>query len=74
MAVSVPAPRTAAGTTVRALREAFFAGLIALGLFVLMIGLKTDQNIRNELVLIQRWGLLLTLVALTMAGRFLFVA
>jgi branched-chain amino acid transport system permease protein len=31
----------------RALREAFYAGLIALGLFVLFIGLETTQNIRN---------------------------
>lgn len=33
--------------TARALREAVFAGLISLGLFVLFVGLKSDQNIRN---------------------------
>ena len=37
--------------------------LIAFGLFVLLIGLKTDQNIRNELILVQRWGLLAIVVA-----------
>ena len=42
--------------------------LIALGLFVLLIGLKTDQNIHNELVLVQRWGLLAALVLLA-GGR-----
>ena len=47
----------------RALREALYAGVIAFGLFVLFIGLKTDQNIRNELVLVQRWGLLAIVVA-----------
>lgn len=58
----------------RAVREALFAGLIALGLFVLFIGLETTQNIRNELVLNQRWGLLAVVVALVMAGRFAAVA
>ncbi len=57
----------------RALREAFYAGIIAFGLFVLFIGLKTDQNIHNELVLVQRWGLLAIVVAITMAGRFAYV-
>ncbi|MCW0000853.1 high-affinity branched-chain amino acid ABC transporter permease LivM [Pararhizobium sp. YC-54] len=59
---------------VRALREAFYAGIVALGLFVLYVGLKTDQNILNELVLVQRWGLLATFVAIAMVGRFLAVA
>ncbi|WP_189638037.1 high-affinity branched-chain amino acid ABC transporter permease LivM [Rhizobium sp. R693] len=56
-----------------AFREALFAGVIAFGLFVLLIGLKTDQNIRNELVLVQRWGTLAVIVCLVMAGRFLYV-
>ncbi|MFU0504898.1 high-affinity branched-chain amino acid ABC transporter permease LivM [Pseudaminobacter sp. NGMCC 1.201702] len=56
-----------------AIREALYAGLITFGLFVLLVGLKTDQNIRNELVLVQRWGLLAIMVGITMAGRFLFV-
>jgi len=58
----------------KAVREALYAGVIAFGLFVLLIGLKTDQNIRNELVLVQRWGLLAIVVAAVMAGRFLMVA
>ena len=58
----------------RALREAFYAGLVAIGLFVLFVGLKTDQNILNELVLVQRWGLLAVFVAIAMVGRFLSVA
>ena len=58
----------------RALREAFYAGLVALGLFVLFVGLKTDQNILNELVLVQRWGLLAIFVAVAAVGRFLSVA
>ena len=58
----------------RAVREALYAGAIAFGLFVLMIGIKTDQNIRNELVLVPRWGLLAVVVALVAAGRFITVA
>jgi len=57
----------------RALREALFAGLIAFGMFALFVGLKTDQNIRNELVLTQRWGLLAVFVVVAMVGRFLMI-
>ena len=60
--------------TARALREAVFAGLISLGLFILFVGLETTQNIRNELVLNQRWGLLATFVVIAMVCRFLMVA
>ena len=76
MAVTVSPERDTVATPVqRALREALYAGAISLGLFVLFIGLKTDQNICNELILMTRWGLLLTVVVLTMAvGRFLYVA
>ncbi|MFC6446531.1 high-affinity branched-chain amino acid ABC transporter permease LivM [Shinella zoogloeoides] len=60
--------------TARALREGFFAGLVSLGLFVLFVGLETTQNIRNELVLNQRWGLLAIFVIIAAVGRFLSVA
>ena len=57
-----------------AARDAFYAGLIAFGMFVLIIGLETTQNISNELILVPRWGLLAIVVALVMAGRFAFAA
>ena len=57
----------------RAVREAIFAGIIALGIFFLFIGLETTQNIRNELIIRQRWGLLAIVVAMVAAGRFLAV-
>ncbi|QRM56518.1 high-affinity branched-chain amino acid ABC transporter permease LivM [Sinorhizobium sp. BG8] len=60
--------------TARALREGLFAGLISLGLFVLFVGLETTQNIRNELVLRPRWGLLAIFVIVAAVGRFLMVA
>jgi branched-chain amino acid transport system permease protein len=73
--VAIPAAREeAANIYGRALREAFYAGVISFGLFVLLVGLKTDQNIRNELILVQRWGLLAIVVGLVMVGRFLAVA
>ena len=58
----------------RAFRDAIYAGVIAFGMFILFIGLKTDQNIHNELVLVQRWGLLAIFVIIAMVGRFLMVA
>jgi branched-chain amino acid transport system permease protein len=64
----------AANSYATALREALYAGLISFGLFVLFIGIKTDQNIRNELILVPRWGLLAIVVALVMIGRFVYVA
>ena len=60
--------------TAQALREGFYAGLVSLGLFVLFVGLETTQNIRNELILNQRWGLLAIFVIVAAVGRFLTVA
>ncbi|ANK73488.1 MULTISPECIES: high-affinity branched-chain amino acid ABC transporter permease LivM [Ensifer] len=73
---NIASTTASAGTdvTARALREAVFAGLISLGLFVLFVGLKSDQNIRNELILNQRWGLLAIFVIVAAVGRFLMVA
>ncbi|HEV7320165.1 MAG TPA: high-affinity branched-chain amino acid ABC transporter permease LivM [Ensifer sp.] len=73
---NIASTTASAGTdvTARALREAVFAGLISLGLFVLFVGLKSDQNIRNELILTQRWGLLAIFVIVAAVGRFLMVA
>ena len=58
----------------KGLKEGFYAGLIALGLFVLFIGLKTDQNMQNELIIVQRWGLLAIFVILAAVGRFSMTA
>src|SRR5436853_7749496 len=57
----------------RAFREAAIAGLIALGLFLPLIGFNTVQNIRNELVLETRWPLLLAIVAIIAGVRFLYL-
>ena len=56
-----------------ALREAVIAGALSFGLLFFFVGLETTQNIRNELILVQRWGLLAALVAVIMAIRFVYV-
>ncbi len=58
----------------KAIREGIMAGLLALGLFVLIVGFKTDQNINNQLIISTRWPQLFTIVAIAAAGRFLFKA
>jgi branched-chain amino acid transport system permease protein len=54
----------------KSLTEALFTGAIACGLFVLLIGFESAQNIRNELILNQRWTLFGALVLIAAAGRF----
>ncbi|WP_374832364.1 high-affinity branched-chain amino acid ABC transporter permease LivM [Paenochrobactrum pullorum] len=58
----------------KAIREGIIAGLLALGLFVLIVGFKTDQNINNQLILTTRWPQLFIIVAIAAVGRFLFKA
>ena len=74
MAVQSSAGSGAENNVARGLREALIAGAISLGLFVLLIGVKTDQNIHNELILVPRFGLLFIVVALVMVVRFTYVA
>lgn len=62
------------GLMLRALKEGVFAGVIALGMFILYIGIKTDQNINNELIWYTRPGLLAIFVAIAAVGRFAIVA
>jgi branched-chain amino acid transport system permease protein len=58
----------------KALRDAFYAALVALGLFILLIGFRVDQNMQNQFILLQRWGMLAIAVGLAAAGRFLLTA
>ncbi|GHC73543.1 high-affinity branched-chain amino acid ABC transporter permease LivM [Limoniibacter endophyticus] len=59
---------------IKAFRNALWGGLIAFGLFVMLIGLQTDQNMQNQLILRYRWGTLAVVVALVMVGRFVITA
>ena len=55
-----------------ALKEAVIAALVALGLFGLIIGIRTEQGPTGALVIATRWPLLAEIVAAIFAGRFLF--
>jgi branched-chain amino acid transport system permease protein len=56
-----------------AVKDALLSGLVALALFGPLIGLRTEQNMRNELVVQSRWGLLATIIAIIVIGRFLIM-
>jgi len=68
-------PRASESTTkplnvTAALKEAAIAALVAFGLFVLMIGIRTDQGPTGALVLSTRFGVLAAMVAVVFVGRF----
>ncbi|MDM9622540.1 high-affinity branched-chain amino acid ABC transporter permease LivM [Rhizobium sp. S96] len=65
--------KPASGLVQKGIKEALFAAVISFGMFVLYVGLKSDQNISNELIIVQRWGLLAIFVAIAAIGRFLIV-
>ena len=71
-----PAPASAASGPdwKAALRDASFAALVAFGLFSFLVGLKTDQTLNNQMVLVPRLGLLAGLCAAVFAGRLLISA
>ena len=56
-----------------AVKDALLSGLIALGLFGPLVGLRTEQNMRNELVVQGRWGLLASVIGVIIVGRFLLL-
>ncbi len=64
-------PKESDSVFAKALKEGLIAGALALGLFCLIVGFRTDQNIRNELILTQRWGLLAIFVLVAAVARFL---
>ncbi|MGE3149928.1 MAG: high-affinity branched-chain amino acid ABC transporter permease LivM [Pseudorhodoplanes sp.] len=55
----------------RAIRDAAITGIIALGLFLPLVGFRTAPNMRNELALEARPGLLFSLVAIAIGGSLL---
>ncbi|MBZ9937555.1 high-affinity branched-chain amino acid ABC transporter permease LivM [Mesorhizobium sp. BR1-1-16] len=59
------------GSIAGAARDAILAGVVALGIFGPLVGLKTEQNMQNELVITTRWGLVAIIVGIVIAGRFL---
>jgi branched-chain amino acid transport system permease protein len=66
-----------AGATIRtrlaeALRDAVLTGLVALGVFLPLIGFQTVTDIRDVLILTTRWPLLFSLVGSIAAARFIY--
>ena len=76
MSESAPLPRENEPAEKRldvlaAVREAAIAALVAFGLFVLLIGVRTDQGPTGALVFTTRFGLLAEIVAAVFVGRLL---
>jgi branched-chain amino acid transport system permease protein len=57
----------------RGIREGILAAVVAFLMFVLLIGLKTDEDINNKLILQTRWPLLAIIVIAIGVIRFLMI-
>jgi len=68
----VPAAAGPRVDVARAIKDAAIAGLLAVGLFLPLIGFRTTQDIRNELVLETRWPLLVSVIAIVVIGRLVY--
>ncbi|MGA9081188.1 MAG: DUF3382 domain-containing protein, partial [Pseudolabrys sp.] len=55
--------------TARALRDAGITALLAFGVFLPLVGFQTVTDVRNDLILVTRWPLLLAVVAVVGIGR-----
>jgi branched-chain amino acid transport system permease protein len=64
---AAPAPNRA--DAMAALRDAGITAIVAFGLFLPLIGFKTDVNGENALILRTRWPLLFAVVAIVGVGR-----
>ncbi len=74
MAVDAAAEhRPMAPRIVAALKDALGAALLALGLSVPILALRTEQNISNELILQPRWHYVWIAVLVAFAGRLLYL-
>lgn len=58
------------GLTAYAIRESFFAGLVALGMFILFIGLESHPNMDNKLIVQPHWIFLAASILLVVVVRF----
>ena len=63
------APATAPARIAAALKDALGTALLALGLAVPILALRTEQNMSNELILQPRWGYVAIAVLLAFAAR-----
>ncbi|WP_181702254.1 high-affinity branched-chain amino acid ABC transporter permease LivM [Chthonobacter albigriseus] len=58
----------------KAAKDALLSGIIAFALFGPLVGLRTAQNMNNELVVLNELGKALLITAIVVAGRFLLSA
>ncbi|GGE18576.1 branched-chain amino acid ABC transporter permease [Aureimonas endophytica] len=58
----------------KAFKDALIAGIVALAIFGPLVGLETTQNMSNELILENKFGSALVLVAIVFVGRFVLSA
>ena len=72
MEAAAPRP-TIARTVAAAGRDALFTALVALGLSIPILALRTEQNISNELILQPRWRYVVVAVLVAFAARFLYL-
>src|SRR5262245_62010370 len=59
-------------SVLEAFKTSLFAALVAFGLCIPIIALRTEQDINNVLVLQPRWGLVLQITGVVFIGRFLY--
>jgi len=67
------APHSERGRAIAAVKDAAGTGLLALGLSVPILALRTDQNMANQLVLDQRWHYVAIFVVLAFVARLLYL-
>ncbi len=68
-------PRTEAdrqADVISALKAALLAALVAFGLCIPIVALRTEQDINNVLVLVPRWGLVAQITGIVFVLRFLY--
>ena len=65
--------RPMASRIIAGLKDALGAALLALGLAVPILALRTEQNMANELILQPRWGYVGVAVLVAFAGRLLYL-
>ena len=70
---AAPEPRSTASRLFAALKDALGTALLALGLSVPILALRTEQNISNELILQPRWGYVAIAVSLAFAARLIYL-
>jgi branched-chain amino acid transport system permease protein len=73
MVATSPSPVASSRTIAAAFRDALGTALLALGLAVPILALRTDQNIYNELVLQPRWSYVVFAVVAAFSARLLYL-